>query len=64
MPLGVNKTTLFGGLVPGGSQTFNASSTWTAPFGVTRISVTGVGAAGTAGTGNAAGTGGHSGSES
>lgn len=56
MPLGVTKTTLFGGvLVPGGSQTFNSSSTWTAPTGVNRISVSGYGAVGTAGNGGAAG---------
>ena len=59
MPIGAGKAGVLGaGLVPGGSETFNSSGTYTVPAGVTKVNVTGVGAAGTAGNpGNAGGAG-------
>jgi hypothetical protein len=51
MPAGTPKVNLFGGkkLTPGGSQTFNASGTWTAPTGITKVTVNGRGGTGNAG---------------
>lgn len=61
MPAGTPKVNLFGGksIVPGGSQTFNASGTFTVPAGVTKVNMTGRGTAGNPGNcGNPGGSGG------
>jgi hypothetical protein len=60
MPTGTTKVTLFGGvsLTPGGTQTFNAPGTWTAPVGITSVNVNGSGGSGNPGnTGNTGGGG-------
>lgn len=51
MPAGTPKVSLFGGIsiVPGGNQTFNSPGTFTVPVGVTKINLSGKGAAGNAG---------------
>jgi hypothetical protein len=53
MPIGSSKLGVLGaGLVPGGTETFNASGTFSIPPGVKKVSVTGVllgGAAGNTG---------------
>lgn len=51
MPIGASKVGALGGLVPGGSVTFNASGTWDVPPGVKVVSITGKG--GTGNPGNA-----------
>jgi len=64
MPIGASKVGALGGLVPGGSVTFNTSDTWVVPPGVKLVSVTGVGGVGSpgnAGTGGAAGNPGNPG---
>lgn len=73
MPIGSAKIGVLGaGLVPGGTVTFNATSTWTVPPGVKKVSITGRGGtgnsgnagnpgnAGNAGTGAGGGAGGQS----
>jgi len=67
MPIGTSKIGVLGGKipVPAGSQTFNASGTFTAPIGLKTVSITGRGAAGNTGsTGNSgnSGNGGNGGS--
>lgn len=65
MPIGIAKSAKFGrSQVAGGTQTFNASGTFTSPAGVLKVNLTGKGAAGNTGatgnggnTGNAGGTG-------
>lgn len=62
MPIGSAKIGVLGaGLVPGGTQTFNASGTFSVPPGVKKVNITGKGATGAAGNpgnaGNAGGTG-------
>jgi hypothetical protein len=48
MPIGSSKIGVLGaGLVPGGTETFNASGTFSIPPGVKKVSITGIG-----GTGN------------
>jgi hypothetical protein len=48
MPIGSSKLGVLGaGLVPGGTETFNAPGTFSIPPGVKKVSITGVG-----GTGN------------
>jgi hypothetical protein len=47
MPIGTSKVGALGGLVPGGTETFNASGTFSVPPGVKKVSITGTG-----GTGN------------
>ena len=56
MPAGTTRVTLFGGvsITPGGSQTFNASGTWTAPAGISSVTATGRGGAGNPGNAGAA----------
>jgi hypothetical protein len=50
MPIGSSKLGVLGaGLVPGGTETFNASGTFSIPPGVKKVSVTGVGGAGNPG---------------
>jgi len=51
MPIGASKVGALGGLVPGGSVTFNTSGTWDVPPGVKIVSITGKG--GTGNPGNA-----------
>ena len=55
MPIGTSKVGALGGLVPGGTETFNASGTFCVPPGVKKVSVTGVG--GTGNPGNPGNTG-------
>jgi hypothetical protein len=51
MPIGSSKLGVLGaGLVPGGTETFNAPGTFSIPPGVKKVSITGVG-----GTGNPGG---------
>jgi len=58
MPIGTSKVGALGGLVPGGSETFNAPGTFSIPPGVKKVSITGVGGAGNPGnTGNPGTTG-------
>ena len=62
MPIGSSKIGVLGaGLVPGGTETFNASGTFSIPPGVKKVSVTGVGGAGNSGTAGTAGTAGNDG---
>ena len=65
MPIGVSKSGLLGaGVVPGGSETFNSSGTFTAPTGVTTVNLSGFGAAGNngvTGSGGQPGAGGAGG---
>ena len=50
MPIGSSKAGVLGaGVVPGGSETFNSSGTFSVPVGVTCVSVTGLGGTGNAG---------------
>lgn len=51
MPIGASKVGALGGLVPGGSVTFNTTDTWVVPPGVKIVSITGKG--GTGNPGNA-----------
>ena len=54
MPIGTSKVGALGGLVPGGTETFNASGTFCVPPGVKKVSVTGAGGTGNPGNpGNA-----------
>jgi hypothetical protein len=55
MPIGTSKVGALGGLVPGGTETFNASGTFCVPPGVKKVSVTGAG--GTGNPGNPGNTG-------
>ena len=57
MPIGTSKSGLLGaGVVPGGSETFNSSGTFTAPAGVTTVNLSGYGAPGNAGASGNAGS--------
>jgi hypothetical protein len=59
MPIGSSKLGVLGaGLVPGGTETFNAPGTFSIPPGVKKVSITGIGGTGNPGT---SGTGGNSG---
>jgi hypothetical protein len=51
MPIGTSKVGALGGLVPGGTETFNASGTFAVPPGVKKVSITGTGGSGSPGTG-------------
>jgi hypothetical protein len=63
MPIGSSKIGVLGaGLVPGGTETFNAPGTFSIPPGVKKVSVTGKGATGNPGNAGAAGTPGNAGS--
>ena len=56
MPIGSSKLGVLGaGLVPGGTETFNAPGTFSIPPGVKKVSVTGVGGTGNPGNCGAAG---------
>jgi len=55
MPIGTSKVGALGGLVPGGTETFNAPGTFSVPPGVKKVSVTGAG--GTGNPGNPGNTG-------
>jgi hypothetical protein len=65
MPIGSSKLGVLGaGLVPGGTETFNASGTFSVPPGVKKVSITGAGGTGILGilamrgnSGNAGGGG-------
>lgn len=66
MPIGSSKVGVMGaGLVPGGTQTFNASGTFSVPPGVRKVNITGKGAPGNPGnsgtTGNVGSDGGGGG---
>ena len=65
MPIGVGKSGVLGaGLVPGGSEGFNTSGTFSVPSGVSEVSLTGLGGDGNPGnSGNPGsfGTGGSGG---
>ena len=65
MPIGTSKVGALGGLVPGGTETFNAPGTFSIPPGVKNVSITGVGGTGNPGNpgnaGNAGGIGGSGG---
>jgi hypothetical protein len=51
MPIGSSKLGVLGaGLVPGGTETFNAPGTFSIPPGVKKVSITGVGGTGNPGT--------------
>jgi hypothetical protein len=55
MPIGASKVGVLGaGLVPGGTETFNAPGTFSIPPGVKKVSITGIGWNGK--SGNVAGT--------
>ena len=62
MPIGASKVGALGGLVPGGSVTFNASGTWDVPPGVKVVSVTGKGGTGNPGNAGNQGNPGNPGS--
>jgi hypothetical protein len=56
MPIGSSKLGVLGaGLVPGGTETFNAPGTFSIPPGVKKVSITGVGGTGNPGTSGTAG---------
>lgn len=56
MAIGSGKAGLLGaGTVPGGTQTFNASGTFTAPPGVSKVNLVGKGGPGNAGNSGSAG---------
>ena len=61
MPIGTSKVGALGGLVPGGTITFNTSGTWTVPPGVKKISVEGTGGAGNPGNSGNSGNAGNPG---
>ena len=62
MPIGAAKLGVLGaGLVPGGTETFNASGTFSIPPGVKKVSITGVGGTGSPGNSGAAGNSGNPG---
>jgi hypothetical protein len=63
MPIGSSKIGVLGaGLVPGGTETFNAPGTFSIPPGVKVVSITGVGGSGNPGTSGTAGNPGNLGS--
>jgi len=59
MPIGASKVGALGGLVPGGTVTFNAPGTFSIPPGVKKVSITGVGGAGNPGNSGTAGNPGN-----
>ena len=62
MPIGTSKLGVLGaGVVPGGSETFNAPGTFTVPPGVSRVNITGKGGTGNPGNAGNAGTSGNPG---
>jgi hypothetical protein len=62
MPIGSSKLGVLGaGLVPGGTETFNAPGTFSIPPGVKKVSITGVGGSGNPGVAGNAGTPGNPG---
>jgi hypothetical protein len=62
MPIGTSKVGALGGLVPGGTETFNASGTFSVPPGVKKVSITGTGGTGQPGQpGNAGNPGNYGG---
>lgn len=62
MPIGSAKIGVLGaGLVPGGTQTFNASGTFTVPPGVKKVNITGKGATGNSGNAGNPGNAGNDG---
>ena len=63
MAIGSSKIGVLGGkaIVPGGTQTFNSTSVFTSPVGVTKINVTGKGATGVGGAGGPGGSAGNAG---
>ena len=62
MPIGTSKVGALGGLVPGGSVTFNSSGTWAVPPGVKKVSITGKGGTGNPGVAGNPGNPGNPGS--
>jgi hypothetical protein len=59
MPIGSSKLGVLGaGLVPGGTETFNAPGTFSIPPGVKKVSITGKGGSGNPGTSGTAGNSG------
>jgi hypothetical protein len=63
MPIGSSKLGVLGaGLVPGGTETFNAPGTFSIPPGVKKVSITGVGGTGNPGNPGNAGNAGSPGS--
>jgi hypothetical protein len=61
MAIGTSKVGALGGLVPGGTETFNTSGTFCVPPGVKKISVTGIGGSGTPGNTGSSGNAGNPG---
>jgi hypothetical protein len=61
MPIGASKVGALGGLVPGGTETFNAPGTFSIPPGVKIVSITGVGGTGNPGNSGTAGSSGNPG---
>jgi hypothetical protein len=62
MPIGSSKLGVLGaGLVPGGTETFNAPGTFSIPPGVKKVSVTGIGGTGNPGNSGTAGNPGNPG---
>jgi hypothetical protein len=62
MPIGASKVGVLGaGLVPGGTETFNAPGTFSIPPGVKKVNITGVGGVGNPGTTGTAGNAGEPG---
>jgi hypothetical protein len=62
MPIGSSKLGVLGaGLVPGGTETFNAPGTFSIPPGVKKVSITGTGGSGNPGTSGTAGNPGENG---
>lgn len=63
MPIGTSKLSLGGkAIVLAGSQTFNTSGTFSAPIGLTKVSITGTGGTGNSGNPGNAGNAGAGGS--
>lgn len=61
MAIGTSKVGALGGLVPGGTETFNTSGTFVVPPGVKKVSITGVGSPGNPGNAGNAGNPGNPG---
>jgi hypothetical protein len=60
MPIGSSKLGVLGaGLVPGGTETFNAPGTFSIPPGVKKVSITGRGGTGNPGNSGTAGNPGN-----
>jgi len=59
MPIGTSKVGALGGLVPGGTETFNAPGNFSVPPGVKKVSITGKGGSGNPGNAGNSGNAGN-----